>query len=166
MKTLYLLRHAKSSWAEPGLPDRERPLNPRGRRNAPAMARRLNDKGARLDQAITSPARRALETLRFFTESLGVPAARVRVEEMLYGATAEVWLRLIQQLDEAWQTVMMAGHNPAITELAHVLGRADIVNVPTCGILECRYRGEYWGNMGEDVDCLTIGFDYPKRIAD
>ena len=165
MKVLYLLRHAKSSWAEPGLPDRERPLNPRGRKNAPGMARRLCVKGVRLDQAIASPAQRAWETLCFFTKSLEVPKTKVRVEEALYDATVEVWLRLIRQLDESWQTVMMVGHNPAITDLAHFLGRTDILNVPTCGILECCFHGEYWGSLEEETNRLTINFDYPKRAA-
>lgn len=166
MKVLYLLRHAKSSWAQPGLPDKERPLNPRGRRNAPGMAKRLRDKGVRLDQAIASPAQRAWETLGFFTKRLEVPKTKVRVEEALYGATAEIWLRLIRQLDETWQTVMMVGHNPAITDLAHFLGRTDILNVPTCGILECRSPGGRWGSLEEETNRLTIDFDYPKRMAD
>lgn len=129
------------------------------------MARRLCAKGVRLDQAIVSPARRAWETLCFFTKSLEVPKAKVKVEEALYDATVEVWLRLIRQLDESWQTVMMVGHNPAITDLAHFLGRTDILNVPTCGILECRFHGDRWSSLEKETNRLTIDFDHPKRVA-
>ncbi|MCS1408304.1 MAG: 2,3-bisphosphoglycerate-dependent phosphoglycerate mutase [Verrucomicrobia subdivision 3 bacterium] len=166
MKTLYLVRHAKSSWADPGLADRDRPLNRRGMRNGPMMAERLRAKGVRFDQMITSPVKRAQETLRFFIDGLGVSKSKVRVEEALYGASVDQWLRLIQQLDESWTTAMMVGHNPTITELAHALGRSDISNVPTCGILACEYDGDYWANFGDDPKQVFVDFDYPKRVVE
>ncbi|MDA7510883.1 histidine phosphatase family protein [Verrucomicrobia bacterium] len=163
MKTLFLSRHAKSSWGQSGTPDHERPLNERGCRDAPAMARRLQKRGVRLDRLISSSAQRAQETASFFVEELEVPPEAFFLETALYGATAVDWLRLIQGLDESLDSVMMIGHNPTLTELANGLGRIDITNVPTCGILECRFSGDYWANFGDQLGELEIEFDFPKN---
>ena len=166
MKTLFLARHAKSSWGLSGASDHERPLNNRGRRDGPAMARRLLERGVRLDHLISSSAQRAKETAAFFVDELEIPAESFVLERALYGATAVDWLRLIQGLDESLNSVMMIGHNPTLTEIANGLGRIDIMNVPTCGILECRFSGEYWGNFGDNLDELEIGFDFPKNAEE
>ena len=166
MKTLYIVRHAKSSWGDSSLRDWERPLNERGLRAAPEMARRLKARGVSLDRLVTSFAVRARTTAEIFVAGLGLSEAVLAVDEGLYGASAMDWLRTIQQLDESWQTVMMVGHNPSVTELIQCLGRTDIANVPTCGVLEVRYEGECWGNFGDQVKELQIEFDYPKREAD
>ena len=165
MKTLYLVRHAKSSWENAEGGDHARTLNERGRKNAPEMAARLKKRAVMLARLITSSATRARETGAFFASGLEIADASVLVEAKLYGASAPDWLRLIQSLDESWNSVMMIGHNPTLTELANGLGRIDISNVPTCGILECRYRGEFWGNFGEQASELEIDFDYPKNTS-
>lgn len=164
MKTLYIVRHAKSSWGDPSLADHDRPLNQRGRRDAPDMAGRLRERDVKLDRLIVSSARRAQETSVFFADGLDVAAGQCETESQLYEASPEVWLRVIQGLDERWETVMMIGHNPTITALANGLGRVDIANVPTCGVLECRYRGELWGNFGDRPADVTVEFDYPKNL--
>lgn len=165
MRTLYIVRHAKSSWGDPSLSDHDRPLNQRGRRDAPEMASRLKARGVKLDRLVVSSAQRAQETAAFFAEGLDVIAGQRETVSELYEASPEVWVRVIQGLDERWETVMMIGHNPTITVLANALGRVDIANVPTCGILECRYRGEYWGNFGDQPSEMTVEFDYPKNIS-
>lgn len=166
MKTLYIVRHAKSSWGDSSQQDWERPLNERGLRVAPEMARRLKARDVTLDRLVTSFAVRAKTTAEIFMAGLELSEAVLAVDEGLYGASAQDWLRTIQQLDEAWQTVMMVGHNPSITELIQFLGRTDIANVPTCGVLEVRYEGGFWGNFGDQSKDLQIGFDYPNRTAD
>ena len=165
VKTLFLVRHAKSSWENPEGGDHARTLNDRGRKNAPEMAARLKGRAVTLDRLITSSATRARETGAFFVSGLDLGAESVIVEAQLYGATAADWLGLIQSLDESWNSVMMIGHNPTLTELANGLGRMDISNVPTCGVLECRYAGDYWGNFGEQAEDLEIDFDYPKNMS-
>ena len=130
------------------------------------MAQRLQDRGVRLDCLISSSAKRAQETAACFVEKLGVSPERFLTESALYGASAVDWLRLIQELDESWNSVLMIGHNPTLTELANGLGRIDILNVPTCGMLEFQFSGEYWGNFGDKLGELEIDFDFPKNAED
>lgn len=127
------------------------------------MASRLRKRGVSLDRLITSSAERAKETGGYFAAGLGIEKAAVVVDDRLYGAVVEDWIRLIQDLDESWNSVMMIGHNPTLTELANELGRLDILNVPTCGILECQYKGEFWGNFADQNKDLKIRFDFPKN---
>src|SRR5262245_44557478 len=118
MKTLFLIRHAKSSWAEPGLSDRERPLNDRGRRDAPKMGKRLAKRDAVPDLILSSPAVRALETAEIIAEKLDYRRKDIVVVDRLYGVAADDLLALIQKLDDKLQRVMLFGHNPGLTELA------------------------------------------------
>jgi phosphohistidine phosphatase len=111
---LYLLRHAKSSWDEPGLADHDRPLAPRGRRAAKAMGRYLREQGIEPDLILCSSATRARQTL----ERLGLPGARI--EPGLYGADAATLRRFIPKAASA----MLIGHNPGIHDLAVSLARS------------------------------------------
>ncbi len=166
VKTLFLMRHAKSSWANEGLSDHDRPLNKRGLHDAPAMATRLRERGVVFDGVVSSSALRARETVRLFGDVLNWDPGIVHIEPSLYGATAQEWQQLVQQLDEEWNTALMVGHNPTLTEMAQEWGRFDIVNVPTCAWLEIRYAGDFWGNLGDSNRDLEIDFDYPKRLLD
>ena len=159
MKTLWLLRHAKSSWDNASLADFDRPLNARGSRNARAMAERLAALSPALDRIVSSPARRARDTVMVFAERLGLPGDRIDWTDSLYEASPETWLRIIRRLDPAWDSVLMAGHNPTITQLVRQLGRPDIDNVPTCGLAECRA-----GSWNDFPRATVRSFDHPKRI--
>lgn len=164
VRKLFVVRHAKSSWAQPGLADRERPLNPRGIRNAHEMAWRLHKRGVKITRLICSPARRARETAEHFAEVLDIPANRQSIEERLYEAGVDEWLRLIRGLDASLFSVMMIGHNPAITQLTNRLGHSTS-NVPTCGILECQHE-KAWGDFGNENDRmmgLKMELDFPKK---
>jgi phosphohistidine phosphatase len=112
-RLLYLLRHAKSSWDDERLADRDRPLAPRGRRAAERMARHLRDEGILPSLVLCSPARRTRETL----EAVG-PGGEVRIEDELYGASEAALLGRLQRVPDAVESVMLIGHNPAMQELA------------------------------------------------
>ncbi|HEX5950150.1 MAG TPA: histidine phosphatase family protein [Actinomycetota bacterium] len=116
MTTLYLLRHAKSSWDQPGLADRERPLAPRGRRAARRMAEHLSAEGARPDVVLCSTAVRARETLEIVLPALG--EAEVLVEEALYATDADDLLDRIRSLPDGTSAAMVVGHNPTLQDLA------------------------------------------------
>lgn len=124
MPTLYLLRHAKSSWDDPSLADRDRALSDRGRKAAGMLAAFIDSDPACIAPALVlcSPARRALQTLEAIRASLG-PQAQVQVEEALYGATAGDLLRRLRAVPEGTDPVMLIGHNPAIGELALGIAR-------------------------------------------
>src|SRR5690348_15438101 len=115
MKRLYLLRHAKSSWKDASVPDRERPLAARGRRAATAMAGHIDAAGVEVQLVLCSPARRALETLDRLRPALG--GADVRVEPELYGADAAGLLARVRRVPDAVDAFLLIGHNPALHDL-------------------------------------------------
>jgi phosphohistidine phosphatase len=142
-RTLYLLRHAKSSWADPSLADRDRPLAPRGRRNAAVLAARLARAPIAPDLVLCSPALRARETLAAIGDALP-PDAETRVEERLYGASADELAALLAELPGAVRAVLLIGHNPGIEELAGLLDpRVAHEPVPTAALLTVELDGPF-----------------------
>jgi phosphohistidine phosphatase len=123
MKWLYLLRHAKSSWDDPTLADRDRPLSPRGRRAAKVMASHLRRKGISPELVLCSPSRRTRETLKRIAPALG-KSADVQIEPALYAASAATLLEKLHEVPDEVESVMLIGHNPSIQELALSLARA------------------------------------------
>jgi phosphohistidine phosphatase len=123
MKRLYLLRHAKSSWQDPGLPDQDRPLASRGRRATKLVAEHLRRERIAPSLVLCSPARRTRETLEGIATGLGEDRS-VRVERELYGASENDLLERLRAIPDEVQAVMLIGHNPAIQELALGLARS------------------------------------------
>jgi phosphohistidine phosphatase len=160
VKTLILVRHAKSRWKKP-LPDRLRPLNKRGQRDAPMMGERLARREIEPDLIVSSPATRALVTAEAIAQEIGYPEEEIRADERLYNASAFELLEIIQELDDALEHVMLFGHNPGLTDLANELG-CDIDNIPTCGVVELRFEVDSWANIS-DADPACADFDYPKK---
>lgn len=157
MKTLVLVRHAKSSWKDPELADFDRPLNKRGRRDAPFMARAFAKRGLAVDALVSSSANRALLTARAFAEALGLEVA---ADRKYYAASVQDWMRFIGEFPESARTVVAFGHNPELTELANRLAGTEIDNVPTSGTVAVRFAAETWaGAKGGEL----LFFDYPKR---
>ena len=163
MKTVYFVRHAKSSWSDPMLRDHDRPLNKRGLRDAPRMAARLLELGVQPDGILTSSARRARQTANYFREALQVPAGRVLIREELYHAWADTIAANVRQLPADWDTVLLFGHNPGYTDLANRLrGAGDIDNVPTCGIVVGRADIDDWADFQLSAT-ERAAFLYPKQ---
>ena len=162
MKELILVRHAKSSWKDAALNDRDRPLNERGKRDAPEMGSRLAQRGYRPDRIVSSPAVRALETARTIAGKLGYAHGSIAVEERLYGAGVADLLHVIRGVDESAATLMLFGHNPGLTELANHLGPRPIPNLPTCGVLHLGFDTDAWSAVGYARGAEAL-FDFPKR---
>ena len=145
MKTLFLVRHAKSSWDHPGLRDHDRPLNERGHRIAPLMATTLQSLGVAPDALVSSPAKRAFSTAEYFAKAFGKPVADIEIEDDIYEAMPLEIFRVIRQLNAAWDTVLLFGHNPTFTEVAnHFYAGNRIDNMPTCGIVKITAPVEDW----------------------
>ena len=149
MRTLFLVRHAKSSWGDPGLSDRERPLNDRGERDAPKMGKRLAKQGVKPDVILSSPARRALATARVIAEELDFKRADILVDDRLYAAEADTLQRIIGELGDKQKCVMLVGHNPELTELAHRFSGED-THMPTCAVAEFAFDAKSWPNAMKD----------------
>ena len=149
MKTLFLVRHAKSSRDEPALPDKERPLNDRGKRDAPKMGERLAKRDVAPDLILSSPAKRALKTAQIIAKKLDYKVADIVVDERLYATGADELLRVIRKLGAKPKTVMLFGHNPELTELAHRLSN-KITRLPTCAVAEFTFDAKSWSATGKD----------------
>ena len=147
MKTLILVRHAKSSWTDPTLSDHNRPLNERGRRDAPFMGKILAERGIRPDAIFSSSAVRALETAKCFARAFGREPDSIAVRPEIYHADSESMLELIAGLDDAFGTVLVFGHNPTFTELANLFTDRHLDNLPTCGIFAVGFAVDHWSEV-------------------
>ena len=162
MKTLYLLRHAKSSWEQPELRDFERPLAKRGLKDIGKMGQRFLQLGRNVECIITSPAVRAKTTALLFAREAGYPEDDISANPELYFAGAAMFLKAASLVDEHFQSAMLVGHNPAITDFVNDMCNAGIDNIPTSGLVELRLPVENWSEV-KYGNAELIDFDYPKR---
>lgn len=161
MKRLTLVRHAKSSWKEPGLADFDRPLNPRGRRDLPVMAQRLAAADPP-DRIVTSPAVRAFETARVLAAELGFPESSLVTEPRIYEASRAQLFDILRHQPDDCAHLMLVGHLPGIADLSRALCGAPAGKFPTCGVACMRLPAEGWWGIAEGQGEL-VSFDYPKR---
>jgi len=162
MRTVYICRHAKSSWNDPALSDFDRPLNERGLRDAPFMAKVFHARGEAVDLLVSSTAVRAFTTARTFAKELGVPEADIVQEDRLYHATVPTLVAYLNGLPPRVQRVMLFGHNPGLTEAVEYLCSSDIGNLPTCGMVRIDFPGDDWSLASRDLGTM-VWMDYPKR---
>lgn len=165
MKTVFFVRHAKSSWDNPSLRDIERPLSKRGKRDAPFMGKLLRGKGIVPDRLISSPANRALSTARYFAKAFGIAEEEVEVDKRIYDAYPEDILEIVQELPEEYGLILMFGHNPTLTGVANLFTEDYISNVPTCGIFRVDAAVDSWADFREGKGRLAE-YHYPKQYID
>jgi len=162
MKTLYLVRHAKSSWKYPKLDDFERPLNKRGRKSAPLMGKILKKLKVAPDLIISSPANRAAMTARIIADKIKYPLDKIVYSGTIYEFSTNAVMHFIEQLDNALDKVVFVGHNPAITDLANYFGGEPISNIPTCGVFCLDLDISSWGKIFENCGKVKF-FEFPKK---
>jgi phosphohistidine phosphatase len=144
MKTLLILRHAKSSWKFPDLSDHDRPLNRRGKRDAPRMGKTLKERGLVPDLVISSTATRAKDTASAVAKHSGYKGKRIRFES-LYAAEPGAYLAVLRELTDNYQRVLIVGHNPGVEELIE-LPTGEIHIVPTCTLAQIEFDIEKWSD--------------------
>ena len=164
MKKLFIVRHAKSSWDFPELDDFDRPLNKRGKANAPEMGRRLAEKDVLPDLLISSPAKRAAATARRIAEAIHYDKNKIIKEQEFYHGGVQNFVNIISQQEKDINTLMVFGHNPGLTDLANYLANAGIYNIPTCGIVEIDFDSDDWSDVAKGKGKL-VSFDYPKKVS-
>jgi len=162
MKTLVIVRHAKSSWDDLSLSDHQRPLSKRGLRDAPIMGTRLADWGPPVDRVISSSAVRALSTAELITQEMGLPWDEIQIEDALYHATEEEMLDLINEQEDYLDGLMLFGHNPGMTYLVMNLSDIEIDNLPTCGLAVLQFDVNSWSEIGDRI-AFTAELDFPKK---
>jgi len=161
MKTLILIRHAKSSWDQIGIDDFDRPLNERGKKDAPEMAKRLKEKAIELDYLISSPAKRARKTARYFAEQFGFKKEDINLIDELYGATRSAFSKVVAQIDDKNHAVALFSHNPGITSFANSLTESHIDDMPTCSVFAIKVNADKWKDF-RTAKKEFLFFDYPK----
>jgi len=164
MKTIYLVRHAKSSWKYPDLDDFERPLNKRGRKSAPFMGTILKKLKVAPDLILSSPANRASMTARIIAEKISYPLEKIRFSENIYEFSANALIDVIKHLDDVVNKAMLVGHNPALTDLANYIGDQPISNIPTSGVFCAGLDIPSWAKISDHCGKLKF-FEFPKKHA-
>ena len=160
MKTLYLVRHAKSSWKDASLDDFDRPLNKRGKHDAPFMAQKLANMGIKPDIILSSPAKRARKTAKAFSKTLDAPLV---FDERLYEAGLRAFEETVLNAFQTYDSVMLVSHNPGLTMFNDDISDRPIFNIPTTGIVAIDFKTQ------NDIDALKGHqrfFLFPKQFKE
>jgi len=158
MKTLYVMRHAKSSWDYPELSDYERPLNKRGKRDAPRMAEWLSQQEELPQTIITSGANRALTLAKVVHEKL---CCELQINDDLYGVGTRELLQIIRNFDDSYECLMIVGHNPELTAFINHYGSMNLLNLPTSGLVRIRFNADHWSAVHKGQTDLQM---WPKLL--
>ncbi|GAA4393246.1 histidine phosphatase family protein [Hymenobacter koreensis] len=156
------MRHAKSSWSFDDLSDKERPLNDRGRTDAPRMGQALAQRGICPDLLVSSSAVRALSTAALVAHEVNYPADRVHVIDAIYGADVNQLVQIIRDLPDSTQSVLLVGHNPTITDAVNVLSPSSVNDMPTAAVVCLHFQAASWAVVQRENAELYF-FDGPKN---
>ncbi|MCF6213677.1 MAG: histidine phosphatase family protein [Flavobacteriaceae bacterium] len=159
MKTLYIVRHAKSSWDYEAIEDIDRPLKKKGIKAAYFMSKLLQKKIGRPDVFVSSSANRALHTAVIFTEAFKFPFVNLKINKSLYSFSDGYLVKTIRALDDGFTSAIIFSHNHGINDFVNQFGNEKIENVPTCGIVGIKFKEDHWKNIKKGK---TILKEFPK----
>ncbi len=159
MKTLYIVRHAKSSWKYEGIKDIDRPLKKRGIQDAHMLSRILKQKIERPDVFVSSSANRALHTGIIFCDTFGYPFSNFKINRSLYSFSDGYLIKTIKALDDGFSSAIIFSHNHGINEFVNTFGSKSIENVPTCGVVGIRIKTNHWKSIKKGETFLV---EFPK----
>ena len=160
VKRLVIIRHAKSSWSNALIDDFDRPLNDRGKEDAPLMAKKLKDKKVVPDVMITSPAKRAKSTCKRFAKVFDIDKKQIVKEPKLYHAAESTIGKICSEIDEKVNVAFVFGHNPGLTNFVTYSSNLEIDNIPTCGVVVLEISS--WKKLGKEK-ARAVYFDYPSN---
>lgn len=162
-KTIYFIRHSKSSHDNPDLKDFDRPLAERGIREAPMMGQRLNKTGIVIDLVISSPSKRTRETVALFARELPFEVEDVLWNKEVYAAPTEILKDVIYNIDDQYSNVLIFGHNPSFTHCVNFFQKDTVImNLPTSGIFGIEFQTDSWLKT-KKIKGKFIFMDYPKK---
>jgi phosphohistidine phosphatase len=156
MKTLYLVRHAKSDWTMEGQPDIDRPLNERGYLDAHLMSKHLYKENVRPDLIISSPAIRAMSTALIFAGNLRYSKENIRIKENLYETGLNEYIECIHSIENAINSVMLFGHNPVISEAVQYLMKERNEEMSTCAVCRIDFEASMWNELTKKSGHLSF----------
>ncbi|MDK9693045.1 MAG: histidine phosphatase family protein [Sulfurimonas sp.] len=161
MKKLYIIRHAKSSWKDEALNDFDRPLNKRGKQNAPFMGKRVKERGITPDIIVSSPAMRAKTTAKMIAKEVNY-SKDILFNQDIYESSPSRLHEILTNIDNNCGILFLVGHNPSLNMLAGYY--VDFSqNIPTCGVVEIEFDCDKWADISAK-NAKFISFDYPKKI--
>ena len=160
MKTIYMVRHAKSSWAHDVI-DHQRPLKERGKKDCQLVSSAVAQLLVKPDKIISSDAKRALTTALYFKEALSVDTSNFITNHELYDFVGQGVMKVLAGLDNALDSVLLVGHNHAFTSIANMLGSKYFDNVPTCGFLMLEFDTDTWSKVKAGVTKKVI---FPRDL--
>jgi phosphohistidine phosphatase len=163
MKTLLLIRHAKSSWDNIQLPDFERPLNDRGKHDAPLVAKKVIERKIKIERFISSPAKRAKKTAAIFMNEYAIQEKDMVLLPSLYEASVNNFYDAVENIKDKDDVVALFSHNPGITDFVNTLTEKNIDNMPTCGVFAIKIKTKKWKDFKE-AEREFLFFDYPKNL--
>ena len=164
MKTILILRHAKSSWKHPGLEDHERPLKKRGLRDAPRMGRLLVDLELAPERIVSSTAERARSTAKLAADACGYEHD-IGLSESMYLSGADAYIDELRVLPDSVRRAMVVGHNPDVEELVFLLtGRNEVM--PTAALAHVRVPAESWNDLRTGLKGELLGLWRPKELGE
>lgn len=164
MKILTIVRHAKSSWSDTSLSDARRPLNRRGKRDAPMMGERIHDHGIRPSLIVSSPATRAWSTAKIIAEAINYPREFLQKEKSLYLASLDRILDVVVAQDNGFNNLMIVGHNPGLTDFVNFLVPGLTNNLPTAGVVSVEIEQDDWSLYERPATKLLV-HDWPKKAT-
>lgn len=162
MKILTIVRHAKSSWKDASLSDRDRPLNGRGERDAPDMGKRIREHGIRPSLIVSSPANRAWTTAKIIAHAINYPREFLQREDGLYLASLDEILDIVVAQDNGFNNLMVVGHNPGMTDFANFLVPGLTNNLQTTGVVSVEIDQDNWSLYDRPAAELLV-HDWPKK---
>ena len=160
MKTLYIVRHAKSSWEYEGVEDIDRPLKKRGIKDAHLMSKFLSKKISKPDVFVSSSANRALHTAVIFCENFSYPLANLKIKRQLYSFSDGYLVKTVKALDDSFSSAIIFSHDHGINTFVNKFGSKPIAHVTTCGIIAIEFDEKHWKNIKKGKTVMT---EFPKN---
>ncbi len=160
MKTLYIVRHAKSSWEYEGIKDIDRPLKKRGIKDAYLISKVLEKKIKCPSVFVSSCANRALHTALIFSYAFNFPLANIKISKSLYSFSDGYLIKTIKALDDGFESAIIFSHDHGISDFVNAYGDHTIDHVPTCGVVGIKFKTDHWKNIKNGKTLFT---DFPKH---
>ncbi|WP_299675348.1 histidine phosphatase family protein [uncultured Tenacibaculum sp.] len=159
MKTIYIVRHAKSSWKYTSVKDHDRPLKERGINDAHLVSKYLAKNIQRPDVFISSSANRALQTGIIFCENFGYPMANLKISKQLYSFSDGYLVKTVKALDDSFDSAIIFSHDHGINTFVNKFGSKPIAHVTTCGVVGIQFKEKHWKNIKKGI---TVLVEFPK----
>lgn len=163
MKTLYIVRHAKSSWKIKDIPDEERPLLEKGKKRTKKIIDHLLDRNVTINYFVTSHAVRAVETAKMLAKGLNFPIDKIRIDKRIYHQDADGLFNEFYDIPQRFNNVMLVGHNPTLTNFANHFVKPKIDWIPTSGIVCIEFDTDHWEEIVEAKSRLKFVI-FPKML--